>query len=124
MSKLSWKKKIIACMMEKDTYEDSFVPVIETLAEILERRTRLLKQFEDEGSQYVITKVSDRGAKNTAKNPLLGIIQECERDSLSYWTALGLTPLSMKRILKDQPEEKEEVKVSPLVKALMNVQKS
>lgn len=124
MSKLAWKRKIIACMTEKDTYEESFVPVIETLAEILERRSQVLKQFEAEGSQYVITKVSDRGARNTAKNPLLGIIQECERDSLSYWTSLGLTPLSMKRILKEQPEEKEDIKVSPLVKALMNVQKS
>ncbi len=115
MSKGSWKRKIISCMEDKDIYDDSFLPVIDTLSEILDRRACVIKQFEEEGSQYLITKTSDRGAKNTGKNPLLGIIQECERDALSYWTSLGLTPMSMKKIAK---EEKEEVRITPLMKVL------
>lgn len=116
MSKVLWKRKITKSMMDNDTYDDSYIPVIETLSEILDRRDSVVKQFKDEGSQYVIVKTSDRGAQNTAKNPLLGIIQECEKDALSYWTALGLTPQSMKRLISEKKEE--EVKKSPLVMAL------
>ena len=124
MSKGVWKKKIITCMTEKDTFDESYLPVIITLAEILDRRAKVIKQFESEGSQYLITKISDRGAKNQSKNPLLSIIQECERDALSYWTSLGLTPVSMKRLSKDEKDE-DEPRMSPLAKALMShVQKS
>ena len=124
MSKDLWKKRIIACMTEKDTFDESYLPVITTLAEILDRRAKVMKQFESEGSQFLVTKISDRGAKNQSKNPLLTIIQECERDALSYWTSLGLTPVSMKRISKDEKDE-DEPRMSPLAKALMShVQKS
>ena len=123
MSKGVWKKKIITCMTEKDTFDESYLPVIDTLAEILDRRAKAMKQFESEGSQFLVTKISDRGAKNQSKNPLLSIIQECERDALSYWTSLGLTPVSMKRLSKDDKED--EPRMSPLAKALMShVQKS
>ena len=123
MSKGVWKKKIITCMTEKDTFDESYLPVIDTLAAILDRRAKAMTQFESEGSQFLVTKISDRGAKNQSKNPLLSIIQECERDALSYWTSLGLTPVSMKRLSKDEKED--EPRMSPLAKALMShVQKS
>lgn len=123
MSKLSWKRKIISAMEANDMYKDSFLPIIETLSEILDRRQKVLKQFVEEGSHYVIEKTSDRGAVNTAKNPLLGLIQECERDALSYWTALGMTPQSMKKALAKEKEEKEEEqsKGRKLISALANL---
>ena len=126
MSKGVWKKKIITCMTEKDTFDESYLPVIDTLAEILDRRAKAMKQFESEGSQFLVTKISDRGAKNQSKNPLLSIIQECERDALSYWTSLGLTPVSMKRISKDDTniEEDERKSGSALVRALKEMQRA
>lgn len=119
MSKLRWKRVIISAMQEREMYKDSFLPMIETLAEIMDRRQKVLKQFEDEGSQFVVEKTSDRGAVNRVKNPLLGVVQECERDALSYWTALGMTPQSMKKALaKEKEEQEEEPKGSRLISAL------
>lgn len=123
MSKLAWKRKIVSAMEANDMYKDSFLPIIETLAEILERRQKVLKQFEGEGAHYVVEKTSDRGAVNKSKNPLLGVIQECERDALSYWTALGMTPQSMKKAMakEKEEEEKEQSKGSKLISALANL---
>lgn len=106
MKKGAWKKKIIQCMTEAGTQGDFYTAAIDTLADILERRDMAMAQWKEGGCLFLITKKSDRGAENQAKNPLLGIIQECERDALSYWSSLGLTPSSLKKVFKE--EEKEE----------------
>ena len=49
----------------------------------------------------MVEKTSDRGAVNVAKNPLLALIQECERDALTYWSQLGLTPSGLKKTLNE-----------------------
>lgn len=118
MKKGAWKRRIIEQMEQAGTYKDCHLSVIETCAEILARRDEAVKQWRDEGSQYMITFTSDRGATNEKKNPLLGLIQEHERDALSYWHALGLTPQSLKKQIADtKPEEK----MSPLARALLQV---
>ena len=106
MKKSAWKKKIIQCMTDAGTQGDFYTAAIDTLADILERRDMAMAQWKEGGCLFLITKKSDRGAENQAKNPLLGIIQECERDALSYWSSLGLTPSSLKKVFKE--EEKEE----------------
>lgn len=118
MKKGAWKRRIIEQMEQAGTYKDCHLSVIETCAEILARRDEAVKQWRDEGSQYMITFTSDRGATNEKKNPLLGLIQEHERDALSYWHALGLTPQSLK---KQIAETKPEEKMSPLARALLQV---
>lgn len=115
MKKAAWRKKIIDSMQDAGTYAEYHEDVINVLADVLARRDDVLKQFKDEGSLYVITKTSDRGAKNSGKNPLLTIIQECERDALSYWQSLGMTPMSLKKIVK---KEEEDGRVSKLAEAL------
>ena len=119
MKKNAWKRRIIEQMEQVGTYKDAHLPIIETCAEILARRDEALKQWRDEGSIYMSTFTSDRGATNQKKNPLLGVVQEHEKDALSYWTALGLTPQSMKKQM--QEEKQEEEKLSPLAKALLQV---
>lgn len=120
MKKGAWKRKIVEQMMQVGTYKDAHLPIIETCAEILARRDEAVKLWREEGSEYMCTFVSDRGATNQKKNPLLGVIQEHERDALTYWHALGLTPQSMKKQLQ-QEDAKEEEKLSPLAKALLQV---
>ncbi len=93
-------------MTDAGTQGNFYEATVDTLADILERRDEAMKQWKAEGCLFLITKVSDRGAENKSKNPLLGIIQECERDALSYWSSLGLTPSSLKKVFKE--EEKEE----------------
>lgn len=102
------------------TYKDSFLPAIETLADILERRDTAIAQWKDEGSLLMIQKYSDRGAVNTAKNPLLTLIQECEKDALTYWSQLGLTPSGLKKTFADDKEKREGQGLGEILKSLTN----
>lgn len=101
MKKTNWKLKIRKDMDAVGTYKESFQTVIDTLADILERRDRAIAQWKEEGCKLMVEKVSDRGAVNVAKNPLLALIQECERDALTYWSQLGLTPSGLKKTLNE-----------------------
>ena len=98
MTRLGWKKKIIENMTIAGTYDEVFDPVIETLVDILVERDRIYKQYVKEGSHPLVTVVSDRGAENQRKNPLISAWQEMNRDALQYWRDLGLTPAGLKKI--------------------------
>lgn len=120
MKKVQWKKKIVQNMETVGTYKESFLPAIETLADILERRDSAIQQWKDEGSHLMINKTSDRGAINVAKNPLLGLIQECEKDALTYWSQLGLTPSGLKKTFADDKEKREGQGLGDILKSLSN----
>jgi len=120
VKKAQWKKKIVHNMDTVGTYKDSFLPAIETLADILERRDTAIAQWKDEGSLLMIQKYSDRGAVNTAKNPLLTLIQECEKDALTYWSQLGLTPSGLKKTFADDKEKREGQGLGEILKSLTN----
>lgn len=120
VKKVQWKKKIVQNMETVGTYKESFLPAIETLADILERRDTAIQQWRDEGSLLMINKTSDRGAVNVAKNPLLGLIQECEKDALTYWSQLGLTPSGLKKTFADDKEKREGQGLGDILKSLSN----
>ena len=115
MKRGAWKKKIIDSMNAVGTYQDAYMGAIDTLADILSRRDSALKQWTDEGCQLTVVKTLDRGNQNLVKNPLLAILQECERDALTYWSQLGLTPSGLRKAFS---EEKEKAKASALASAL------
>ena len=83
------------------TYRPEFLPVINTLADILEERDNVRAQYRKEGSRPVITKISDRGAVNSGKNPLLTAWEDLNKDALAYWKELGLTPAGLKKLSYD-----------------------
>lgn len=118
MKKGAWKKKIIQSMTDAGTQGDFYDATVDTLADILERRDEAMKQWKAEGRLFLITRMSDRGAVNKAKNPLLGIVQECERDALSYWSSLGLTPSSLKKVFKEDKEEEKSKRLADVLKAM------
>lgn len=93
-----WKKKIEEQCTEAGTMRKSFVPTMDALAQILERRDIIYKQFLDEGAQVVIEKTSDRGAKNMTQNPLFTTWKELNAQALLYWRELGCTPKGLKQI--------------------------
>lgn len=97
MTKANWKKNIIKAAKKVGTYDPAYDKVIETLAGILEQRDAAYDAFLDDG-RLVIEKVSDRGAVNMAKNPLLTVWQDLNTQALAYWRDLGLTPAGLKRI--------------------------
>lgn len=106
MTAKAWRKKIIEQMTAKSVPHAGFENVIETLADILEERDAVYTQYKDEGGHVLVEKVSDRGASNMIINPLLKAWQEMNRDALTYWRELGLTPQGLKK-LNDQAVAQE-----------------
>ena len=72
MTKNRWKSKIKASCEELGTYRPSFDVVIE---------------YTNKG-----------GSTNHVQNPLLKLANELNRDALTYWKELGLTPAGLKRL--------------------------
>ena len=106
MEARKWKYVIKKQMTDLGIYRDEFGTVVSSLSALLEERDKVKKQYKDEGSTPLVTFVSDRGAENKKKNPLLGVWQELERDALQYWRELGLTPAQFKKMNQDSPESK------------------
>ena len=113
MKKADWKRQIIEKCKNVGTYRSDF------LSAILEERDRVYKQYVAEGAQPVIDRTSDRGAVNKSKNPLLATWQDLNKDALSYWRDLGLTPAGLKKI-GDDPMKSQ--KASALAEALRGLE--
>ena len=98
MKAKSWKNLIIKQCQEVGTMRDAFQPLIDTLSDILEQRDAAYEQFVSEGSKIIIERRSDRGAINSAKNPLWTAWQELNSQALKYWDSMGLTAKGLKAI--------------------------
>ena len=124
MKKNSYKRNIKGTMKQLDLYNPMYDLTIETLAEILETRDTIREQYEAEGSQPVMVRVSDRGAENPSKNPLLQLLNEQQRLALSFMKELGMSPSALKKIseeLVSPTVNNEETKdmMSGVLQALM-----
>ena len=108
LTRKKWKTLIVKQLKDLDIYNDSYKSVIETLAGILEQRDGAREAFEAEGAQMIIDHISDRGAVNQKRNPLLQLWQDLNTQALAYWRDLGLTPAGLKR-LKDATPDKTEL---------------
>lgn len=118
MQASSWKRKIITQMKTVGTYQAAFLPTVDALAKLLERRDCVYEEFEADGAAALIEKVSDRGAVNRVVNPLLTLWKDLNTQALAYWRDLGLTPAGLKRI--DEAAMKKP-KESALAKALREI---
>lgn len=118
MKALSWKRKIIEQCNAVGTYRDAFLPTIDALARLLERRDAAYEEFRAGGAVAMVERISDRGAVNQAINPLLRLWQDMNRDALAYWRDLGLTPAGLKRINEGAMAKP---KISALSQALRDI---
>lgn len=107
MKKADWRREIIKKCESVGTYKPEFLPVINTLSDILEERDNVRAKYRREGCQPIVEKTSDRGAVNYAKNPLLGAWEDLNRDALAYWRDLGLTPAGLKKLSTDVVKDKQ-----------------
>lgn len=98
MDKDAWNRKIKTLMKRAGTYQKHFDPAIAALSEILEQRDHAYEEYVEGGAQLLVEKTSDRGAVNSAKNPLISLWNDLNGMALSYWKELGLTPASLKKI--------------------------
>ena len=119
MDRDEWRRLIKRQTKAVGTYQKTFDSVIDTLAGILAERDAVYAQYEDEGSEALVEKISDRGARNYVINPLMTLWKDLNASALAYWRDLGLTPAGLKRINEAAMQKKE--KGSALEEALKSI---
>lgn len=118
MKASDWKKKIKKEMTEAETYKPFFDSVINTLADILETRDKAKAQFEETGGDTIVEHTNKAGATNLAQNPALRLVNDLNRDALTYWRELGLTPKGLKTINEMALKEEKEDALTKALKEL------
>ena len=105
----TWKKKITEAASKAGTYQPYFDYVIDTLADILEKRDDCQEQFTKLGGAPIILYTNKGGATNPTRNPALQMIDDLNKSALQYWRDLGLTPAGLKRINEEalKPKKKQ-----------------
>lgn len=118
MKKATWKNRITEACRAAGTYRDFFLPVIDTLAGILEKRDEAQEMFKNSGGNILVKHTNKGGATNIEQNPALRLINDLNRDALAYWRDLGLTPAGLKKIDEEAMKPKKQ---NSLEKVLMDL---
>lgn len=116
MNRDEWRERIRQSCTNAGTYQQCFDDVIETLAGILSKRDMVEETWDGE---VVVEHTNRNGNTNKEQAPSVRLINDLNRDALSYWKELGLTPASLKRI--NETAMKEKKKESALEKALKSL---
>jgi hypothetical protein len=106
MTKNKWRARITDACREAGTYRECFDDVIDTLADIMVRRDQAQKLFKESGGNVLILHINKAGQQNWEQNPALVMINALNRDALTYWRDLGLTPAGLRRINEDAMKAK------------------
>jgi len=97
------------------TYKPEFDITINIYCGLVDQYEQMNKEFK----KQKFTVVENTGySDNKKKNPIVLSMESLRKDILTYATALGLTPQGLKKLQKDQKEEKKNV--SKLETALNN----
>lgn len=118
MKAKTWRQKIVAAAQAAGTYQPYFDSIIDTLADILEKRDELKDKLAH-ADGLIVEHTNKGGATNLEQHPALRAMNDLNRDALAYWRDLGLTPAGLKRI-NDQATVKP--KVSALAEALKDLE--
>ena len=118
MTKKGWAELITQQLQGLDTFDEAFLPVIDTLASTLYQRDKIYTEFKKNGGKSTIEYTNKNGSTNLVKNPQLVLWDDLNKSALAYWKELGLTPSSYKK-LTDNTERKGGG--SALEKALQSI---
>ena len=118
MDKLVWMERIKASAISAGTYRPYFDDVIDTLADILERRDIARDLFVESGGNVLVNHTNKAGATYIEQNPVLRMINDLNRDALAYWRDLGLTPAGLKRIDEDSMKQRKKSTLAEALKGL------
>lgn len=121
MTAKQWKTKITKATKEAGTFRPFFVPAIDTLAGILEKRDAAEELFAASGGKVLVKHTNKAGATNIEQNPTLRLINDLNRDALAFWRDLGLTPSGLKKINEQAMKTKKR---SALAEALADLGES
>ena len=118
MNRTEWVVRIRTCCQQAGTYREYFEDVIATLADILERRDEVQKEFEESGAEIMVEYTNKGGATNMMQNPMLRMVNDLNRDALAYWRDLGLTPAGLKRIDEGAMKQRKKSALGEALKGL------
>ena len=121
MKKSGWKTKITRACKAAGSFQPFFVPIIDTLAEILEKRDLAEEQFRAEGQQIVMDYTNKGGATNSTISPYVTVINALNRDALAYWRDLCLTPAAFKKLNEPTKVQVEKGPTNALAEALASL---
>lgn len=93
-----WQNIIIDCMKKSGTFRDYCGIAIDTLSQILERRDKLEVEFAESGQGMLVEHTNKAGSTNLEQNPMIRMINDLNRDALTYMRELGITPKGLKMI--------------------------
>lgn len=116
MESKKWRAKIKKATQEVDTYRPAFDPIINALADILEKRDEVLESYD---GVPIILHTNSHGETNRMKNPSLMLWDDLNKTALTYWRDLGLTPAGLKKIKTTEASIK--AKDSPIIRALSDM---
>lgn len=105
MDKRHWKTAIRKATKEVGTYRPAFDAMIDTLADILAKRDQAQAEFLESGGSMLVVRTNKAGADNYEQNPVIRLINDFNRDALSFWRDLGLTPAGLKKISDEAGKE-------------------
>lgn len=98
MDKETWKRKTKAACKKAGTYRPYFDAAIDTLSEILAKRDKAQKLYEESGEPLIVAHTNKSGATNLTQSPIVRLINDLNRDALTFWRDLGLTPAGLKKL--------------------------
>lgn len=118
MTKKVWKNRIVKAMQGVGTYKSSFDDTIDTLAGILERRDALEHEFYASKKPMIVEHTNKAGAVNIEQNPTIRLLNDMNRDALTFWRDLGLTPKGLKAITDSNMIEVKEDPLDAVLKKM------
>ena len=118
MTKKVWKNRIVKAMQGVGTYKSAFDDTIDTLAGILERRDALEHEFYSSQKPMIVEHTNKAGAVNLEQNPTIRLLNDMNRDALTFWRDLGLTPKGLKAITDSTLIEAKEDPLDAVLKKM------
>jgi len=118
MNRKKWKNRIIKAMTDIGTYQKSFDDVIDTLAGILERRDDLELEFRTSGDPMIVERINAAGHANLEQHPTIRLLNDMNRDALTFWRDLGLTPKGLRAITDASMVEAKEDPLDAVLKKM------
>ena len=117
--KADFQKIIKEACQNTGTYKPEYDAVIKQLADVLELRQGAIDLYKKDGSKAATQFKNREGETYFKANPLLKTITDLDKDALSYWRDLGLTPASYKKIAqKDAEEDADRRRIGEILEAI------
>jgi len=116
MTKKKYREMIIRQMQELGIYQEQYSLLIDTLADICEKRDANMRQWRKEGKmQMVVSFTNKANQTNNMKSPYFLNDLQYNEQILKYCRELGISPLGIKKLgnpIKSGQDDFEEFMAS------------